>query len=193
MPTIRSYEKLNLGLADFVDLANGLLPDYLPEQIQDQRVRGEVSPRLVRHYATQGLLEEPKKVGREARYSYRHLLQLLLIRRLLAEGHSSTSIDTLTTTHDDRELENLLSGGAEISVKPANSALAFLQGLSKKTPTPKPSIQAPSGQRWSRFEIAPGLELHQSDNFRYPSSPEAQEQLLQKLHQLMKKSRRSKS
>ena len=40
---------------------------------------GEViSPRTVRLYATQGLIDRPGKEGRSAVYGHRHLLQLLL-------------------------------------------------------------------------------------------------------------------
>lgn len=195
MPEIKTYKGLDLGLPDFVNLANQLLPDYLPQELSDQRLRGEVSPRLVRHYATQGLLQEPRKAGREARYSYRHLLQLLLVRRLMAEGYTSSSIDDLTTSRSDQELEELLRGGVQISMEPANSAVAFLTGLKAATPVPAPSPSPPPQARetWHRYQIAPGLELHRRDDFRYPTSPDAQESLLQNIHQRLIKPRRSKS
>ncbi|HZJ09143.1 MAG TPA: hypothetical protein VFD39_05570, partial [Trueperaceae bacterium] len=69
------------SLDEFVEHTNRLLPELLPKE-SSKRAADPVNQRLVRHYATQGLLDEPLKEGREARYLYRHLLQLLVVRRL---------------------------------------------------------------------------------------------------------------
>ena len=74
------------SLEEFVDAANRLLPGFLPAA-EDRpgsagKVRDEVNIRLVRHYANLGLLDDNAREGREARYGFRHLLQLLLVRRL---------------------------------------------------------------------------------------------------------------
>ena len=79
------------SLPEFVDLVNDLLPAYLPKNATG-RVVDEVNPRLVRHYGTQGLLPEPRREGREARYLYEHLVTMLVVRRLLAEGFGSGAI-----------------------------------------------------------------------------------------------------
>ena len=78
-----------------VKIANDLLPQFLPEEKAHTRVREEVTSRLIRHYTSQGLLDEPLKEGRVARYTYRHLLQLLVVRRLLTEGYGASAIDML--------------------------------------------------------------------------------------------------
>jgi DNA-binding transcriptional MerR regulator len=117
------------SLDDFVQVVNQFLPQFLPEEKSHTRVREEVTPRLVRHYTSLGLLEEPLKVGREARYSYRHLLQVLLVRRLLVEGYGASAIDTLAKSKSNEELEGLLQGGVVLTLTPANPALHFLQNI----------------------------------------------------------------
>lgn len=113
------------SLDELVEVANQLLPQYLPDQGSDSRLQETVNARLVRHYTTQGLLDRPLKLGREARYRYRHLLQLLLLRRLLTEGYSSSSLGQ-ALQKSDRDLESLLQGGAQLTMESANPALAFL-------------------------------------------------------------------
>jgi DNA-binding transcriptional MerR regulator len=124
------------SLDDLVDVANQLLPQFLPDQGGDSRLQDQVNARLVRHYTTQGLLDKPLKQGREARYLYRHLLQLLLLRRLLAEGYSSGSLGPLVLSKTNQEIESLLQGGAQLTVEAANPALAFLAQVRERSTQP---------------------------------------------------------
>lgn len=132
------------SLEEFAQVTNQWLPRFLPEERADSRVREEVNPRLVRQYTTLGMVDAPLKAGREARYTYRHLLQLLVTRRLLTEGYSSGVIAKLLAGKDEPALETLLEGQAQITVAPENPALAFLQGLSERV-APKKKAAAPSG------------------------------------------------
>lgn len=101
----------------FVEQANRLLPELLPKDA-GKRAAEPVNQRLVRHYATQGLLDEPLKEGREARYLFRHLLQLLVVRRLLAEGFTAVVVGQVLESRDDGELEGLLTGRLRIDLVP---------------------------------------------------------------------------
>lgn len=191
MAKVETYKSLEADLTEFVELANTLLPDYLPDEIRDQRFRPDVTPRLVRHYATQGLLEEPLKDGRNAVYTYRHLLQLLLLRRLIAEGYSSSAIDTLPLSRDNQELEEMLVLGDEAETQ-ANPALAFLEGLRSGTPVVKaPSKRPQGGEEWTRFEMGSGFEIHLRADYRFPQSPHARTKLLQNIELRLKKFGRS--
>jgi DNA-binding transcriptional MerR regulator len=191
------------SLDEFVQVTNDLLPQFLPETPANTRVREEVTPRLVRHYSSLEMLDEPLKSGREARYTYRHLLQMLLVRRLLAEGYGASTINQLATSTNNEELEALLQGGVQLTITPANPALAFLQQIQQRqcqsgatpsnTATPKTSIahtqanpaqsQSPEPSQWTRLEVLPGLEFHVRDDFTYPSSPQEQQNLLQHIGQ----------
>ena len=105
------------NLQELVDEANALLPAYLPKGASG-RSSDEVNPRLVRHYTTLGLLPEPLKEGREARYVFDHLLHLLVVRRLLAEGFSSTAIAKVLAGRTPDERRRLLDGGVRVELVP---------------------------------------------------------------------------
>jgi DNA-binding transcriptional MerR regulator len=97
------------NLEDFVAEVNTRLPQLLPGDYGDARQREDFSVRLLRHYANLGLVDESERVGREARYRYRHLLQVLCLRRLQREGWNSKAIGGFTT-RDNAELEAFLMG-----------------------------------------------------------------------------------
>lgn len=130
-----AQQQPEMVLDDFVELTNDLLPQFLPDQSSGNRGQEPVNPRLVRHYTTQGWLDKPLKQGREARYTYRHLLQLLVLRRLLAEGYSASSIGSLIGAQADTALENILQGGVQLTVEAANPALAFLSQVRDRSPS----------------------------------------------------------
>jgi hypothetical protein len=46
----------------------------------------EGNERLLRHYVSMGVVDKPSREGRDALYGFRHLVQFVAARRLLAEG-----------------------------------------------------------------------------------------------------------
>ncbi len=97
------------GLDDFVAEVNRLLPEVVPG---DAAARGklEITPRLVRHYTTEGVLPRPLKEGVEARYDGDHLVRALALRRLLAEGYPSSLAGRFLQRHDRERLARFLLG-----------------------------------------------------------------------------------
>jgi DNA-binding transcriptional MerR regulator len=198
-------EHPNWSLDQFVQVVNELLPQFLPSQKAHTRVKEEVTPRLVRHYTSQGLLDEPIKQGRNAVYTYRHLLQTLIVRRLLVEGYGASAIDNLVVMQDNQQLEALLQGGVQLAIKPTNPALGFLQQIQqrqsisplesmemKSTQMPSNSSQKlahstatpkSSTTHWYRLEVLPGLEIHIRDDFIHPNSFQEQQNLIQHITQ----------
>jgi DNA-binding transcriptional MerR regulator len=67
-----------------------------------------ISVRLVRYYASEGVIDKPDRLGREAAYHYKHLLQLLLARRLSEHGVMLADIRTLVSGQSVLELEGKL-------------------------------------------------------------------------------------
>jgi DNA-binding transcriptional MerR regulator len=76
--------------------------------VAGERLGEEITPRTVRLYATQGLIDRPGREGRSAVYGRRHLLQLLLIRSLARRGLSLAAIGPLIGL-DDQAMEGQLS------------------------------------------------------------------------------------
>ena len=100
----------------------------------NERLGEEITPRTVRLYATQGLIDRPGKEGRSAVYGQRHLLQLLLIRSLARRGLSLSAIAPLCVlpgAEIAQHLSQLENANGESSQEQSgsNPALAKLQEL----------------------------------------------------------------
>src|SRR5262245_51294375 len=78
------------------------------EQHEVRAPNGRVTPvpdaRVIRWYATIGLLDRPTIVGRTSRYGPRHLLQLVAIKRRQAEGRTLAEIQLELAGATDRTL-----------------------------------------------------------------------------------------
>ena len=117
-------------------VCNTLLPRYLPDDTMDRRQREDVNVRLLRYYTGQGLLDEPARQGREARYRYRHLLQVLVMRRLMRDGLGTKAVQEVMRQPNE-SLEALLHGGAQFEVTPTQYRVVQVPAAS-----PAPSVQA---------------------------------------------------
>ncbi len=198
-------------LDGLVEVANQLLPGLLPT---DARFRPDVNPRLVRHYTTQGLLEAPLRTGREARYTVDHLLQLLALRRLIAEGLQAGSIGTLLVERDREGLLAIIEGRASVQAKAGTDArtralsrIEAIRGRMAGSPSPSKLGAAtasmrgsplPSGPEdvsavggtpfsdtWERFNLLDGVELHVRGDVAVPTSPDEQQRLLNEITRLL--------
>jgi len=97
-------------LDELADAANELLEGLLPRAMSDSRVKAEVNPRLIRHYVSEEMLDPALREGRHAVYTVDHLLQLLALRRLLADGYSSGLIGTSLRERGRDELRAIAEG-----------------------------------------------------------------------------------
>ena len=86
-------------------------------RVANGRVTGVPDGRLIRWYATIGLVDRPLAgPGRSARYGPRHLLQLVAIKRLQAQGHPLVEIQQRLAGATDatlRRVANLPDAEAE--------------------------------------------------------------------------------
>ena len=57
----------------------------------------EGNERLLRHYVSMGVVDKPSREGRDALYGFRHLVQFVAARRLLAEGFPLAKIALYTS------------------------------------------------------------------------------------------------
>ncbi|WP_168734767.1 MerR family transcriptional regulator [Deinococcus sp. KSM4-11] len=198
------------GIDEFVTEANTWLARLLPDD-RAARPKDEVNPRLVRHYTTLGLIPAPRREGREARYDRAHLLHLLALRRLMADGLSGRVLAGTLSGRSLTELERLAEWGAgepsdqqavQASALPAfiqtapSPALDYLQAL-KERDTDVGAVRAapvqfasrPAQRRsspaqpWTRLSPRPGLEVQISDRFRWPRDEAGWDDLLSELRE----------
>jgi len=76
----------------------------------DRRVAPAVDVRTVRWYTSSGLLPAPARAGRRAQYEADHLLRLVAIRRLQADGWTLSGIQRLLADADAGQLRALATG-----------------------------------------------------------------------------------
>ena len=132
---------------------------YTLEQLAHQ---GGATPRTVRYYISEGLV--PPALGRgrgAAHYDEEHLARLLAARSLASVGVPLGRIRTLLGSGS-------LAGKGEVVWTDPNfdperiraAGVAWKRRLSARAkPLPEPT----PGSSWMRLELAPGLELHVSD------------------------------
>lgn len=113
-----------------------------------------VSPRTVRYYVQRGLLTAPAFRGRDTAYSGEHLLRLKAIKRLQESFLPLDAIQAELERSSREELEGLVSGSA----RPRPPVI-----LPGPLPYPSPSRSAATGERFVRYVLRPGLELHLSE------------------------------
>jgi DNA-binding transcriptional MerR regulator len=100
-------------------------PGY--EGVPSGRVRDVPDLRTIRYYTTLGLLDRPAAMrGRTALYGPRHVLQLVAIKRLQAQGLSLAAVQERVVGLSDAALKRLTAAEpaattAEISSKPSTS------------------------------------------------------------------------
>jgi DNA-binding transcriptional MerR regulator len=197
-----------VGVAELADEAARILAESGLAQ-----ERGTVSEvpdeRTVRYYLTEGLLSPAEdKQGTASVFSYRHLLQLLVVKKLQSEHLPIRKIRDLVDGRTERELERLLGmeGGATVK----NEVMSYLEKLLTKPAAPSAPAAPPQALRqassslealadaappvatqssqasggfgtWSRIELEPGLELHVHDEYQPPREAKGLRKLTQAL------------
>ncbi len=107
-------ESLSLSLEELAREVGRLLEEYaLLGAQQDQRVAPIPDARTIRYYTTLGLLDRPELEGRQARYTKKHLLQLVAVKALQALNLPLSDVQSRIYGRCDGELEALLSGLAD--------------------------------------------------------------------------------
>jgi DNA-binding transcriptional MerR regulator len=68
----------------------------------------KINERLVRYYVAEGLVERPKRIGRDAEYGYGHLLQFLAGRFLVDAGFPMQKVAPYLDSLEVPQLEALV-------------------------------------------------------------------------------------
>ncbi|HYO91682.1 MAG TPA: MerR family transcriptional regulator [Pyrinomonadaceae bacterium] len=191
MPVLESYRGRDIiGVEELARVANSVIEHYGREAAREP-VRGNISPRTVRHYLSEALLGEPTgQTGASIVFNYGNLLRLLAVKKLLADNWSVIKIKGFMRTLDITALEEFINnalasftrsrkeGRAAAEQDPARHARgAEPSGIEQETSSQsnlfavEPSRRRePEVGEW--IEIAPGLEIKVRRSFRPPASEE---------------------
>jgi DNA-binding transcriptional MerR regulator len=118
------------------------------------------SPRTIRYYVQRGLLPAPQFRGKDTAYDHDHLVRLKAIRKLQEAYLPLDAVAAELERRTPEEIERLAEGKDPIPTP--------------RAPAPEPRRRTPAlpprGRSWTRFEVAPGIELSIADD----ASPRAQ-------------------
>jgi DNA-binding transcriptional MerR regulator len=175
--------------------------------------------RTIRYYLSEGLIPPTdEKQGTASVFSYPHLLQLLVVKKLQAQHLPIRKIRELVAGRNERQLERLLGLGDEQEANskerkkgddpPKNDATRYLQSLltkSSQTQIAAPIPQAAPAMRmaaalsdpsesdetksWERIEVEPGLELHVRSDYRPPADSGKKSRLVERIAKFIKQYR----
>lgn len=182
-PVERERGKKYVGLPEFARVSEDVLSDLGIEQ-----KRGTVSlvpdERTIRYYLAEGLIQPAdEKQGTASVFSYKHLLQLVAVKKLQAEHLPIRKIRELVTDKDEQQLEALLGVTASArkgtddreakryleSLLAPSMSFGGIQSASQETAPLSSAAEAPrrdSSVSWQRVEIEPGLELHIRSDYK---------------------------
>ncbi len=118
---LAAHREAVFSLTELVEAANALLPTYLPKDASG-RAAEDVNPRLVRFYTTEGLMPDALREGREARYTFEHLVNLLVVRKLMAEGFGSGAIRSALAGQGAEQVASLLEGETQLQIVPKSTS-----------------------------------------------------------------------
>ena len=187
-PVERERGKKFVGLPEFARVSEDVLSELGIEQ-----GRGTVSlvpdERTIRYYLAEGLIQPAdEKQGTASVFSYKHLLQLVAVKKLQAEHLPIRKIRELVTGKDEEQLESLLGVTASVRKRTDDKeAKRYLESLLapsmsvasiKSAPPETAALSSAAAQpsrsdspaSWQRVEIEPGLELHIRSDYRPVSS-----------------------
>lgn len=174
--------------------------------------------RTIRYYLAEGLITPAEeKQGTASVFSYPHLLQLLVVKKLQAQHLPIRKIRELVAGRNERQLERLLGlgdqqeatgKGAKGDDRAKNDATRYLQSLltkSSQTQITAPLPQAAPAMRmaaalsdpsqsdetksWERIEVEPGLELHVRSDYRPPADSGKKSRLIERIAKFIKQYR----
>jgi DNA-binding transcriptional MerR regulator len=148
-------------LIELLRRVNRVAVRFLPEEDgQHSRVKRQFTERSFRHYQTLGCIDPPEKEGHRASYHYRHLVQALLVRKLLWERVPSEQIAALMAGRSTDETERMFLGGVEMVARAEGSS----GGAGSAAPGP--------AEMWRRVGVSPGVELHIRSDLPKPKPAE---------------------
>lgn len=166
LATLRAYRRYApWNMRDLAATA-GAIADLAGVRPINAAASAAPSERTIRFYVTRGLVAPPEGRGTAARYSYRHLLQVLGIKLRQMEGATlaviGRELSEMTGDVLERRVAAALGDGL---VRPDRLRVAGTGRAFQATRAAAVTGQtddSPPGS-WRRIAVGPGAELHLSD------------------------------
>jgi DNA-binding transcriptional MerR regulator len=179
---LREYQKIansdwgtGVPLTELLKRINRVAAHLAPEEDgRHSRVKRLYTDRSFRHYTTLGCIDPPEKEGRRSVYRFRHLVQALLVRKLLWERVPSEQIAVVMSGRGTEETERMFLGGIEMVARAGEDQHA------------QESPASGTVETWRRVQVVPGVELHVRDDLPKLGAAELKE-LMARLEELLRR------
>jgi DNA-binding transcriptional MerR regulator len=123
----------------------------------------KINERTIRYYVTEGLVDRPSRIGREAEYKYLHLLQFLVSRYLVASGYPMAKVGPYIASRSIQGLAKFVTN----PTKP-NLAELLVASFNKERFSVYPMKNRSSGSQNNAMQSEPArLSKMQSANDLY--------------------------
>ena len=162
-----AYQDLDTDLPGLVAAVATVLAT-LDVDVEDDRVRGVPTARVLRYYQSTGLLDRPLRYdGRRAIYGFRHLVQAVAVKVLQSEGLSLDQVQQALAGRETAALAGLIAqaagvlGAASSAPSPAQVAPQSGSG-SGPSGVPVAPVSAPPASRSSSPEVRSVLQVELS-------------------------------
>ena len=158
-------------IAELSERVSAALAEVAYEPPTNGQVRAVPDLRTIRYYTSLGLLDRPSAMkGRTALYGRRHLLQLVAVKRLQAEGRSLSEVQTELTGLDDEALAAIAKAspvdpaGAEPAEKMSEAPAREARFWAAAPARARIAVRAASNPRpqvavMAKIQLAPGVSL----------------------------------
>jgi len=154
------YRDVGLPLEELVAVAGRAIRRLRAGPV-DGRVSVELDARVVRYYQTLGLLDKPHRFdGRKAIYGVRHLLQLLSIKKLQADGYPLALIQENLAGRSTAQLEAIVGEISPVAVAAqAGGGSAGASPSREMSPVAAAAPAPPARQELFAAQAAPGVTV----------------------------------
>jgi hypothetical protein len=127
-------------LDELSELVAGALRVVDYEGQPSRRVREVPDRRTIRWYTTIGLLDRPAAMrGRTALYGRRHLIQLVAVKRLQAQGHSLVEVQSELVGATDAAIESIARIPAGLALSNGLGGAVDEAPIPAQVPVPEPT------------------------------------------------------
>jgi len=143
------YEQLDTPLEGLVAAVAEVL-QILDVDVDDERVSGVPTARVLRYYQSTGLIDRPIRYdGRRAIYGFRHLVQAVSVKLAQSEGFSLAQIQEALAGRSTEAMAQLIAGAS--GAAPAESA--------QQAPPAAAPVSMPMGRPVLQALLAPGVTV----------------------------------
>ena len=161
-----------LSVEELVECAARMIPMLVPKQ-ERYKVTDFPDVRTVRFYTTRGLIDRPERYdGQQAVYTYKHLLQLVVIKYLQFQYLTIKKIAQMTKGLSERELLKLINVPTKRDFLLSNSRTEDVSVNSQSSDRLEfRNWQEESSERmWKHYNIGSGLEISVREDFQPTSA-----------------------